>query len=142
MEEIATAIDGEGINLVVHFTKAQGAPVRYVSDESVPAAGIREVDLLKKYHRSPTALAEALGITASRSTALRRHLGMETDGPYSNLFELGAVKQRRYSDNAFKLMREVLDTVDMAEIWRAHSPNHKERSWQRCELPGCRAGQS
>jgi hypothetical protein len=139
LEEIATAIYGEGVNLTVHFTKKQGPPVRYVADDSVPAAGIREVDLLKKYHRPPKELAGELGISASRSTALRRHLRIDEDGPYSHLFELGAVKQRRYSDNAFRLMREAIDTVDMDAIWQAHSPNRKERSWDTCTQPGCRA---
>lgn len=70
---------------------------------------------------------------------MRRHLVIDEDGPFSHLFELGAVKQRRYSDNAFKLMREAIDAVDMAEVWRAHSPNRKERSWDWCAQPGCRA---
>jgi hypothetical protein len=141
LEEIATAIDGEGLHLTVHFTKKQGAPVRYVADESVPAAGIREVDLLKKYHRSPADLADALDISTSRSTALRRHLGIEEDGQYSHQFVLSpSNKPRRYSDNALRLMREAIDSVDMDAIWRAHSPNRKERSWQPCTQPGCRAG--
>ncbi|MGH3437384.1 MAG: DUF3644 domain-containing protein [Pseudonocardiaceae bacterium] len=139
LEEIATAIDGEGVNLTVHFTKKQGAPVRYVADESVPAAGIRTVDLLKKYHRPPKELAAALGISASRSTALRRHLRVDEDGPHSHLFELGSVKQRRYSDNALRLMCQAIDTADMDAVWHAHSPNRKERSWDPCTQPGCRA---
>lgn len=138
--ELGTAIDGEGVDLVVHFTKTQGPPVRYESDESVPAAGIREVDLLTKYHRPPGALADDLGISASRSTALRRHLGMETDGPYSHQFVLSpSNKPRRYSDNALRLMRETLATLDVDAVWGAHSPNRGSRSWNRCELPGCRA---
>jgi hypothetical protein len=141
--EIGTAIEGEDVNLVVHFTKTQGAPVRYESDESVPAAGIREVDLLKKYHRAPAALADDLGISAARSTALRRHLGMETDGPYSHQFILSpSNKPRRYSDNALRLMREALAALDPGAVWAAHSPNRGSRSWNRCELPGCRAESS
>lgn len=72
LEEVATAMDGEGVNLIVHFTKKQGAAVRYVADESVPAAGIREVDLLTKYYRPPGELGDALGIT--RDEGLLRHL--------------------------------------------------------------------
>jgi len=142
LEEIATAIDGEGVNVVVHFTKQQGAPVRYVADDSVPAAGIREVDLLKKYHRPPAELARELGISPSRSTALRRHLNIDSDGPYSHQFVLSpSNKPRRYSDNALKLMRETLNAADLAAIWQAHSPNRGARSWDRCDLPGCRAAE-
>lgn len=140
LEEIATAIDGEGVHVVVHFTKAKGPPVRYESDEGVAAAGIREIDLLKKYHRSAKELAEALGISAARSTALRRHLRIDEDGPHSHLFELGAVKQRRYSDNAFRLMREAVHDLDIDAVWKAHSPNRGASSWKQCEVSGCRAG--
>lgn len=140
LEELATAIDGEGVNLIVHFTKKRGAPVRFVVDDSVPAAGIREIDLLKKYHRPPGELAEQLGISASRSTALRRHLGVDSDGPYSHQFVLSASNRpRRYSDNAFRAMREALDTADLEAIWKAHSPNRGASSWNACELPGCQA---
>ncbi|MGD9525456.1 MAG: DUF3644 domain-containing protein [Dehalococcoidia bacterium] len=141
LDEISTSIDGEGVHVVVHFTKNQGAPVRYESDTSVPAAGIREVDLLKKYHRSATELAEAIGVSPPRSAALRRHLGIDDDGPHSHVFVLGAVKQRRYSDNAWTLMRDTLKTVDIDAVWKAHSPNRGARSWDTCELAGCQAGQ-
>jgi hypothetical protein len=43
--EIATAIDGAGVTLKVHFTKKDGPAVRYVSDGTVPAAAVRQVDL-------------------------------------------------------------------------------------------------
>jgi hypothetical protein len=139
LEEVRTAIDGEGVHIVVHFTKTQGAPVRYESDENVAAAGIREVDLLKKYHRSPNELALVLGITTARATALRRHLRVDEDGHYSHLFELGAVRQRRYSDNAYKLMRASVDNLDLNAIWKSHSPNRGANSWNRCEVAGCQA---
>ncbi len=35
-------MDGSSLNVTVHFTKTQGAPVRYLADESQEAAGIRE----------------------------------------------------------------------------------------------------
>ncbi|MGC4994182.1 DUF3644 domain-containing protein [Nocardia salmonicida] len=139
LSDITTAIDGEGLTLTVHFTKKQGAPVRYIADEAVPAAAVREVDLLKKYHYSATELAESVGITTSRSTALRRHLGLDEDGPFSHLFELGSVRQRRYSDNAFKAMREALTTIDMEAVWQAHKPQGRSPKPAICPVPNCRA---
>ncbi|WP_410582514.1 DUF3644 domain-containing protein [Amycolatopsis sp. lyj-108] len=139
LEDVATAIDGAGLTLTVHFTKKQGAPVRYVADESVPAAAIRTVDLLKKYHRSANELASALGLTTARGTALRRHLGLAEDGPDSHLFELGAVRQRRYSDNAFTAMRDAMATIDMEAVWQAHKPRGRSTSQIPCPVNGCRA---
>jgi|SRR5579863_1929267 len=41
---VGTDTNNEGINLVVHFTKKQGAPVRYVGgDDPADAAAVREV---------------------------------------------------------------------------------------------------
>jgi hypothetical protein len=139
LEDVATTIDGAGLTLTVHFTKKQGAPMRYVADDSVPAAAIREVDLLKKYHRSPTELASALGLSPARSTALRRHLGLDEDGHYSHLFELGAIRQRRYSDNAFTAMRRAIATIDMDAVWQAHKPPGRGKSQPPCLVPGCLA---
>lgn len=139
LENVATAIDGTGLTLTVHFAKKQGAPVRYVADDSVPAAAIREVDLLKKYHRSATKLASALGLTTSRSTALRRHLGIDEEGPYSHLIELDATRLRRYSDNAFTTMRDAITTVDMDAIWQAHRPRSRSNARPACPVPGCHA---
>lgn len=139
LNEIETTIDDGGITVTVHFSKKQGAPVRFVADETVPAAAIRVVDLQRKYHRSAQDLADALGLTRARSTALRRHLMLDQDETCSHLFELGAVRSLRYSDNAFTRMRDTIATIDMDEIWRAHSPNRKDKSWTRCAQPGCRA---
>jgi hypothetical protein len=138
LSDIATTIDGEGLALTVHFTKKQGAPVRYVADDSVPAAAIREVDLQKKYHRTPTELAAAVGLNPTRSLALRRHLGIDEDGPYSHLFEFGAFRQRRYSDNAFTVMRDAIATIDMDAIWQAHKSPGRSKTVS-CPIPGCRA---
>lgn len=141
LEEIATSVEGEGLQVKVHFTKRQGAPVRYISDENIAAAGIREVDLLNKYHRPPKELAESLNISATRSTALRRHLGLDVDGAYSHEFRLGSVKQRRYSDNAFKEMKEVLAREDLESIYRAHAPHLGPSSYASCGAPSCRASE-
>ncbi|MGY1982970.1 DUF3644 domain-containing protein [Nocardia gipuzkoensis] len=139
--DLATTIDGEGLTITVHFTKKQGAPVRYVADESVPAAAIREVDLEKKYHRSPTDLAEAVGITIHQSTALRRHLGLDEEGPYSHFFKFGAFSQRRYSDNAYIAMRDAVATLDMTAVWQAHKPSGRSKAQVPCAIAGCRANQ-
>ncbi|MFX0578817.1 hypothetical protein [Nocardia nepalensis] len=137
LTDISTTIDGEGLMLTVHFTKKQGAPVRYVADDSVPAAAIREVDLLKKYHRAPAELAAAVGLSLPLSTALRRHLGLDEDGPYSHPFELGSMKQRRYSDNAFNTMREAIATLDMDAVWQGHKPAGCSKSPVPCSVQGC-----
>ncbi len=69
---VGTMTEGEGVSLVVHFTKKQGAPVRYVGgDDPADAAAVREVDLRKKFHMQPTKLAERIGLSTARAKVLR-----------------------------------------------------------------------
>jgi hypothetical protein len=80
VDELTTRIEGSGVTITVHFTKKQGAPVRFPSDAATPVAAVREVDLRRTYHRSATDLAKVVGLTNVKSTALRRHLGID-EGP-------------------------------------------------------------
>ncbi|MFI7618273.1 DUF3644 domain-containing protein [Nonomuraea terrae] len=139
LEEISTTVDGHGITITVHFTKKQGAPVRYVADDTVPAAAIREVDLQRKFHRSATDLAIALKLTGPRSAALRQHLGIDANESCSHEFVFGSQRHRRYSDNAFVLMRDALVSIDMEAVWQAHKPRGKAEPATPCSLTGCRA---
>jgi hypothetical protein len=123
---ITTDIAGEGILVKVRFSKTTGAPVRLVkAAEPVEAAAIREVDLQRKYHRSPTELAEALGLSRPRAVALRRYLRIDDDPDCRHDFVFGSQTHRGFSDNAFTRMREALANVDMDEVWRKHGPRRR-----------------
>ncbi|MEV6207410.1 DUF3644 domain-containing protein [Kitasatospora sp. NPDC051914] len=136
--EIATSVDGSGMAVTVHFTKNQGTPpVRFESDESVPAAAIREVDLQRKYHRSPADLASALKLTLPRSVALRQHVGIDADPACSHEFVFGSQHHRRYSDNALTRMKAAMAALDMDEVWKAHKPLGRAKTAPKCTIPGC-----
>jgi len=105
LSDVATTVDGEGITVTVHFTKKEGAPVRYLADDSAPAAAIRELDLQKKYHWSPAGLGSALELTGPRAVALRRHLGIDDDESCRHDFQFGSTRHRQYSDNALTRSR-------------------------------------
>jgi hypothetical protein len=139
LADVATAIEGHGITVTVHFTKKHGAPVRYVADESVPAAAIREIDLQRKYHRSATQLASAVGLTMPRATALRRHLGIDADESCYHDFVFNSQRHRGYSDNAFTKMRHAVQELDLSIIWEAHRPRHSGVIALPCSAAGCRA---
>jgi hypothetical protein len=139
LDQIATDVDGAGITLKVHFTQRQGAPVRYVSDESIPAAAVREVDLHRKFHRSPAELAKALGLSNPRAVALRRHLGIDADDRCVHVFVFGSQRHPRYSDKALTTMRDALNALDMDAIWKAHKTPRRARSTHTCPIPGCQA---
>jgi len=118
---LATTRGGDGINVTVHFTKKQGAPVRFVSgDDTEEAGAIRELDLQRKYHLSATKLSERLGITGPRSTALRWHLGIDDDKDCTHEFVFGKSHFLQFSDNAVRKMKAAIDAEDMGAIWTAY----------------------
>ena len=117
---VGTSTTGEGINLTVHFTKKQGAPVHYLGgDDPAAAAAVREVDLRKKFHLQATPLARKVGLSTPKSKVLRDHLGIDQDPACSHLFEFGSSRFRCFSDNAVRRMTEALAEVDMAALWAA-----------------------
>ena len=115
---VGTTTEGVGVNLVVHFTKKQGAPVHYVGgDDPAAAAAVREIDLRKKFHMQRTELAQKIGLSAPRAKVLRQHLGIDQDASCCHVFEFGSQRIPCFSDNTVRKMQEALPDVDMAELW-------------------------
>lgn len=115
---VGTSIAGEGVNLTVHFTKKQGAPVHYVGgDDPTAAAAVREVDLRKKFYLQAAPLARKIGLSPPKAKVLRDHLKIDEDPSCSHMFEFGSSKFRCFSDNAVNRMKLALETVDMGSLW-------------------------
>jgi hypothetical protein len=125
---IETRSEGEGLTVRVHFTKQQGAPVRFVGgDEPEAAAAVREIDLQRKFHLGANDLARALKLTAPKSKALRDHLGIDGDPACCHTFQFGKSKFLFFSENARRRMCEAMANLDMDEIWRIHRPRPRRR---------------
>ena len=139
LSDVATTVDGQGITVTVHFTKKDGAPVRYAADDSTPAAAIRQIDLQNKYRRSPAELASDLGLSGPRAVALRRHLGVDDDESCRHDFQFGSQRHPRYSDNAFTKMREAVRDLDMEAVWDAHRPRRGGAASPACTVRACKA---
>jgi len=118
---LATSVEGEGPTIRVRITRAEDAPaVRFVSgDDPEGAAAIREVDLQKKYHWSPKALAEKLGLSVNKAKAVRDFLRIDEDPSNVMIFEFGSQKHPRYSDNALRILREVITPGLVEKAWIA-----------------------
>lgn len=116
---LTTEVAGEGLTITVHFSKTAGPPVRLLrADDPAPVAGVREVDLQRKYHWSRSRLAEKLGITTAKCAALRRHLDLEDDPSYCHVFVFGSQRHPYYSDNALVIMREAMQQLDLDDLVR------------------------
>ena len=115
---VGTSTEGEGVSLVVHFSKKQGAPVQYVGgDDPAAAAAVREVDLRKKFHMQRTELAQKMGLSAPKAKVVRKHLEIDEDASCCHVFEFGSQRIPCFSDNALRRMGQALPEIDMAELW-------------------------
>ncbi|MFJ8550914.1 hypothetical protein [Streptomyces sp. NPDC093676] len=135
LAQISTEFSGEGPTLTVRFDK-KGPPVKF-ADGTSDAAAIREVDLQKKFHWSATELAKKLGISPPKALTLRQHLGIDEDPKCFYVFVMGSQKHPRFSDNAFKRMRDSMKTLDMDDVWNSHKPIGRGKSPRRCPIEGC-----
>jgi hypothetical protein len=133
---VSATLSGEGVELEVRFVRSGGMPVTYVSD-GADASAVRVVDLHKKYYLTASELATKLGVTPPRATAVRRHVGADTNPDMSNTFHMGKVRYLGYSDNAYTTMLAAVTKLDIREIWAAHRPTN--RPLQSCTQPGCAA---
>lgn len=136
---VASDISGEGLTVQVKLVKSGGLPMTYVSDSaSSNAAGIRLVDLEKKFYMGAFDLADRAGITRNKAVALRRHLDLDAnDDVHSHRFVHGSQKLMRYSDNALRKMKTALEHYDIEQIWSAHRTARKGQVTPSCTQPGC-----
>ena len=118
LSTVGTSTSGDGINMTVHFTKKEGAPVRYIGgDDPSDAAAVRELDLQKKFHLSATQLARRLGLTVPKASLLRKTLAIDTDGSCCHAFVFDSQSIARFSNNAFVKMRQWLQENSISELW-------------------------
>jgi hypothetical protein len=124
LRSVRSTTSTAGPSVTVHFTKRDGAPVTFVpADDPGDAAAVRQVDLRRKFHMSANELASRLGLTSPRATALRRALSIDDDQNCRYEFTFGGSSHVRYSDNAFRRMREAMDAgIDMDRVWAKHRP--------------------
>ncbi len=141
LSQVGADVSGDPLTVEVRFVKRGGMPVKFVkADDDVDAAAVRVEDLQKKYHRSPTDLATAVGLSPPRAAALRAHLGIDTDEDCRHVFEFGSQKPVRYSDNAFTRMRNGLAAgIDLDSVWAAHGTGRRRTPRPSCNQPGCAA---
>lgn len=116
---LANDVAGEGPTMRVRITKKEDAPaVRYVSgDDPQAAAAIREVDLQRKYHMSPSQLADKLKLKTGKAKAVRDFLRIDADEANVMVFVFGSQKHPRYSDNALRAMKDAITPELVEQAW-------------------------
>lgn len=116
--------EGTGPSIDLRITKNEGIPVHLVPEgtEGAVVVGAKRVDELGFYNLSLHQLAEKLGMTAPKTTALVRYLNMQGDSQYCKTFQIGGMRITRYSQLAIHGARQALETTSIDEIWKTHQP--------------------
>jgi hypothetical protein len=128
LSQIRTAFQGEGQEILVRFSKTEGAPVRFVTaDDPTEAAAVREIDLQRRFRYSATELAKQIGLTTNKSAVLKRYCKTDSDPQCMHEFVFGSQKHKRYSDTAIEKLRTVLKTADLDQIHQKELETRRER---------------
>ncbi len=124
------SIEADDQNFVfsLKLTRSEGLPVHMVSNEEAEQAmAVREVNLLDRYSLSLNALADHLGFTAPRTTALVLHLGLREDSESFREFAVGKSRFGRYSQRALTKLRGALEEHDMDLVWTSYREKVRAR---------------
>ena len=113
---------GSGPSLDLRITKKGGLPVHLVPADtpgSSPMA-VKKVDSLGYYTLGRNEIAERLGITGPKTTALIWHLNLKDDEDCFRRVTISKSTFDRYSQRAVERLREALPTLDVDTVWAAY----------------------
>ena len=119
---------GYGASLDLRISKKEGIPVQVVPEGTPGAAvvAIKRVDELGFYNLSLTQLAEKIGLSAPKTTALTRHLNLQADTDCFKQIVIGQSKFNRYSQKTIEKIRKELPVIDMQKVWAQYGPRRKQ----------------
>ena len=126
---INISVEGSGPTISLRFTKKEGIPI-YTVPEGTPGAhivAVKRVNELDYYNLPVTKLAEHIGLTQPKTSALIKHLKIKEDETYFKQISLGkSSKFNRYSQETIKRLKEELPKVDIDKIWEENRHRRKE----------------
>ena len=111
----------------MRITKKEGIPVHLVP-EGTPGAeviAIKRVNELDFYNLSHTQLAENVGLTSPKTTAVVRYLKLKENDKYFKEIKIGKSKFGRYSQEAIHKIKEKLPKIDIDEMWQKYGYKRK-----------------
>lgn len=113
---------GYGPSISLRITKKEGIPVRLVREDIPGAAvvGVKRVDELGFYHLGRDQLAQKVGLTGPKTTAVIRYLELQSDPECFKEFTIGKTRFQRYSQKAVAIIKDTLENVPISTIWESH----------------------
>lgn len=120
---------GTGPSLDLRLSKKEGVPTQLVP-EGTPGASVvavHKVDSLGFYNLGRDQLAEHIGLTGPKTTALIRHLKLQEDPDCFKRITIGKSSFDRYSQKAIHCLNEALKAVKVEEVWAEYQQTQRDR---------------
>lgn len=111
--------EGNGLNVSLRITKAEGQPIHLVP-EGTPGAtivAVRRVNELSYYALSLADLMQKLNLSQPKLLAVIRELKMQENSEYYKEFRFGKTLHKRYSPKALDFLKQELPRLDIGAIW-------------------------
>ena len=111
--------EGAGADISVRITKQEG-PGFHIVPEGTPGSStvaVRRVNELDYYNLNTTQLADKAEITTPKLLAVITHLGIQDDPDCFKEIAIGKARYKRYSQKVIPIVRQCLETEDLAIIW-------------------------
>jgi hypothetical protein len=114
-------------NVSLKLTKKDGLPIHLVPEGTPDATAIatRRVNELDYYNLGHKKLAEKVGLTSPKLTALVKCLGLKEDPTYFKEIKIGKSKFGRYSQNAIHFINDRLKEIDLDQVWAKYRPRRR-----------------
>lgn len=124
---------GTGPSLDLRIAKKEGIPTQIVPEGTPGAAviAIRKVDELGFYNLGRNNLAEHVGLTPPKVTAIIRFLKLQEDPESFKRFVIQGVPHEQYSQKAIAKIKDALKTNPIEDIWKSYAPKRRSRSAKR-----------
>jgi hypothetical protein len=112
---------GYGPSIDLRISKT-GEPIQIVPEGTPGAAvvALKRVDELGFYNLGRDQLAEKVGLTGPKTTAVIRFLNLQNDPDSYKQITIGRAKFDRYSQKAMSAIKHALTSHTIDEIWRKH----------------------
>lgn len=119
---------GHGPSIDLRVAKT-GTPVQLVPEGTPGAAvvAVKRVDDLSFYNLGRDQLAEKVGLSGPKTTAVIRFLKIQDDKECFKGFSIGQSRFARYSQKTIGLIQEALKKHDLDDIWQRFGDRGKRR---------------
>ncbi len=120
---------GYGPSIDLRISTKEGSPFQLVP-EGTPGAtvvGYRRVNELGFYNLGLNKLAEKVGLTSPRTSAMAWYLGFKKDKDCYKEITIGKSVFKQYSQKAIKKISDALEKVSIDDIWGKYKKWKKER---------------